>query len=84
MTFPRLPRLVCALLVIGVLVPSSASALTLGNLPSTDPGSCGISSSLWLMQVASTTATYVVPAGGGIITGGARASDRLVRRSSSS
>jgi hypothetical protein len=69
MTFPRLPRLVCALLVIGALVPSSTSALTLGDLPSTDPGSCGISSSLWLMQVASTTATYVVPAGGGIITG---------------
>jgi hypothetical protein len=65
----RLLGLVLAVLSVGAGIPASASALTLGDLPTTDPGVCGLSSgSAWVIQGASGTATYVVPAGGGVIT----------------
>jgi hypothetical protein len=65
----RLLGLVLAVLSVGAGVPAGASALTLGDLPIADPGPCALgSSSAWIEQVASGTATYVVPSGGGIIT----------------
>jgi hypothetical protein len=55
------------LVAIAAGVPAAASALTLGSLATSDPGACGVSGG-WIIQTASTTAPYVVPAGGGVIT----------------
>ncbi len=59
-----------ALLVIAALAPASASAVTIGSLASSDPGTkCeSIPQSLFIVQTAAEAASYTVPAGGGIIT----------------
>jgi Domain of unknown function DUF11/PASTA domain len=64
----RLYGLLIATLLVGAYAPASAWGLTLGDLATTTPTTCSYSSSIWLMQYASTTAQYAVPAGGGVIT----------------
>jgi hypothetical protein len=60
--------LAIATLFTGGLVPPSASGLTLGDLATVDPGACALGTTGWLIEQASTTAQYVVPTGGGVIT----------------
>ncbi len=64
----RLSGLLTAMLLVGAYAPASAWGLTLGDLATTAPTTCSYSSSIWLMQYASTTAQYAVPSGGGVIT----------------
>jgi Domain of unknown function DUF11/PASTA domain len=60
--------LAVSVLLVALGAPASAGALTLGDLATVDPGPCSISTSAWVEQTASMTATYVVPAPGGVIT----------------
>lgn len=69
MRFRKLFGVAAAVLGVSVGVPASASALTLGDLATADPGACSFNTTGgWILQTASTTAPYVVPAGGGVIT----------------
>jgi hypothetical protein len=55
--------------VVGVLAPAGAGAVTLGSLPASDPGACTLgSTSAFLLQTATASIPYAVPAGGGVIT----------------
>jgi Domain of unknown function DUF11/PASTA domain len=65
----RFIGLAAGMVLVGVSAPASAWGLTLGDLATTDPGACTAgTTTAWIVQATSGTATYVVPAGGGVIT----------------
>jgi hypothetical protein len=64
----RFAGIATVMLFTGALAAPSASGVTLGDLATVDPGVCGLGATGWLSQQASTTAQYVVPTGGGVIT----------------
>jgi len=59
-----------AVVVVTLTVATSADAVTIGEVAASDPGAkCGsIKEALFIVQTASTGASYAVPSGGGVIT----------------
>jgi Domain of unknown function DUF11/PASTA domain len=72
MRFRRSLGLVGVIGAAAIAAPAGASAVTLGSVATSDPGAClaGMSSAFFAQTgTAPTSPSYVVPAGGGLITG---------------